>query len=219
MTQPKTVQWRGTKTVLVVDDHPVVRKGVRTIVESLDQFEVVGEAGDGAEAIELADALTPDIVILDLAMPQLGGIEAIVGIRRCLSGVEILVFTLHRSDQLYLQAMDAGARAYVCKGESDHLSAAIEAVSRRQAYFSPAVSEAVSQLSSDELWDRKPLTVRERQIVRLVAQGYSNKEIARLLNISVKTTETHRASAMRKTGTNSAAALTVYAARNGLVDL
>lgn len=219
MTQPNTVPWHGNRTVLVVDDHPVVRKGVCTIVESLDQFEVIGEAGDGLGAIELAEATNPDIVVMDLAMPHLGGIEAIVELKRRLAGVEILVFTLHRSDQLYLQAMDAGARAYVCKAESDHLSPALDAVSRHQAYFSPAVGEAAAHQSSEELWDRKPLTIRERQIVRLVAEGHSNKEIARMLKISVKTTETHRASAMRKTGTNSVSALTIYAARNGLVDL
>lgn len=219
MTQLNSASWHGSKTVLVVDDHPVVRKGVCTMVESLDQFEVVGEAGDGFGAIELAESLDPDIVVIDLAMPHLGGIEAIVELKRRLAAVEILVFTLHRSDQLYLQAMDAGARAYVSKAESDHLSPALEAVSRRLPYFSPAVSEAASHQSGEELWDRKPLTIRERQIVRLVAEGHSNKEIARLLRISVKTTETHRASAMRKTGTNSVSALTIYAARNGLVDL
>lgn len=219
MSLPNAGSWSGTRTVLVVDDHPVVRKGVRTIVESLGQFEVVGEAGDGAEAVTAAEATKPDIVILDLAMPHVGGIEAIGELRHRVPGVEILVFTLHRSDQLYLQAIAAGARAYVCKGESEHLGPALEAVSRHLPYSSPAVSEVIAHQSSDELWDRKPLTNRERQIVRLVAEGHSNKEIARMLDISVKTTETHRASAMRKAGVNSVAALTVYAARNGLVDL
>ena len=219
MTALGSAPWHGTRTVVVVDDHPVVRKGVRTIVESLEQFEVVGEAGDGAEAVELAESTHPDIVVMDLAMPGVGGIEAIGELRRRLPSAEILVFTLHRSDQLYLQAMDAGARAYVCKGESEHLGPALEAVSRHRPYFSPAVSEVMAPQSGEELWDRRPLTNRERQIVRLVAQGHSNKEIARLLKISVKTTETHRASAMRKTGTNSVASLTLYAARNGLVDL
>lgn len=219
MLQTSSLSGYAAKTVLVVDDHPVVRKGVRTIIESMDKFEVVGEAADGREAVDQADAIHPDIVILDLAMPQFDGIDAIAGLKRRHAGVEILVFTLHRSDHRCLEAMDAGARAYVCKSESDHLGPALEAVARHQSYFSPTVDEALSQESLDEAWDRRPLTDRERQIVRLVAQGHSNKAIARLLDISVKTTETHRASAMRKTGTNSAAALTIYAARNGIVDL
>jgi DNA-binding NarL/FixJ family response regulator len=203
----------------VVDDHPVVRKGVRTIIDSMDNFEVVGEAADGREAVSQVNSVHPDIVVLDLAMPQFDGLDAIADLKRHHAGVEILVFTLHRSDHRCLEAMDAGARGYVCKSESDHLVPALEAVSRHQAYFSPMVDEALSQQSLDEAWDRRPLTDRERQIVRLVAQGHSNKAIARLLLISIKTTETHRASAMRKTGTNSAAALTIYAARNGIVDL
>ena len=217
--QSNSLPWHGAKTVLVVDDHPVVRKGVRTIVESTERFEIVGEAADGLEAIRQAESLRPDIVVLDLAMPTLGGIETIVELRRRLPGVEILVFTLHRNEKVFLQTMAAGARGYVCKGESDHLGPALEAVARREGYLSPTVSETVAHEATEEVWDRRPLTDRERQIVRLVAQGHSNKEIARLLEISIKTTETHRASAMRKTGTNSAAALTIYAARNGLVDL
>lgn len=219
MLQSHSVSAHGMRKVLVVDDHPVVRKGVRTIIESLDQFEVVGEAADGREAVDQVEAIHPDIVVLDLAMPQFAGLDAIADLKRRHAGVEILVFTLHRSDYRCLEAMDAGARGYVCKSESDHLGPALEAVSRRQAYFSPTVNEALTQESHEESWDRRPLTDRERQIVRLVAQGHSNKAIARLLSISVKTTETHRASAMRKTGTNSAAALTIYAARNGIIDL
>lgn len=219
MLQSNSVCGHNARTVLVVDDHPVVRKGVRTMIESLDKFQVIGEAADGREAVDQVDAVHPDIVVLDLAMPQFGGLEAIADLKRRHAGVEILVFTLHRSDHRCLEAVDAGARGYVCKSESDHLVPALEAVARHQSYFSPTVDEALSQETLDEAWDRRPLTDRERQIVRLVAQGHSNKEIARLLDISVKTTETHRASAMRKSGTNSAAALTIYAARNGIVDL
>jgi DNA-binding NarL/FixJ family response regulator len=219
MLHTSSISGHAARTVLVVDDHPVVRKGVRTIIESMDKFEVVGEAADGREAVDQVDAIHPDIVVLDLAMPQFDGLDAIAHLTRHHAGVEILVFTLHRSDHRCLEAMDAGARAYVCKSESDHLVPALEAVARHQAYFSPTVNEALSQETLEEAWDRRPLTDRERQIVRLVAQGQSNKAIARLLKISVKTTETHRASAMRKTGTNSAAALTIYAARNGIVDL
>lgn len=209
---------RPAKTVLVVDDHPIVRRGVRTLVESCD-YEVIGEADNGHRAIELAEAIGPDIVVIDLSMPQLGGIDAIAELRHRLPRIEILVFTLHRSDELFAQAIAAGARGYVCKAESEHLVPALEAVARHGAYFSPVVQAQVAQQTPEEAWDRRPLTGRERQIVKLVAEGHSNKEIARMLGISVKTTETHRAAAMRKTGTTSAAALTIYAARNGLVDV
>ena len=219
MLQMNLVPRHDARTVLVVDDHPVVRKGVCAIVEDLEKFELVGAASDGVEAIELIEALNPDIVVLDLAMPRLGGMDMIVELRRRQSAVEFVVFTLHQSDHLCAHAIEAGARGYVCKSESSHLVAALEAVSRRERYLSPVVREAVSQKASDELWDRKPLTTRERQIVRLVAEGLSNKDIGRRLNISVKTVETHRASAMRKTGSNSAAQMTIYAARNGLVEL
>ncbi|HEY6817037.1 MAG TPA: response regulator transcription factor [Croceibacterium sp.] len=219
MLQSNSAPGGGARTVLVVDDHPVVRKGVRTIIESMERFEVVGEAGDGWEAIEQAESVRPDIIVLDLAMPRLEGIDTVVELKRRDSSAEILVFTLHQSDHRCLQAIGAGARAYVCKNESDHLGPALEAVSRGRTYLSPAVNEALSLQSKEEAWDRRALTDRERQVVRLVAQGHSNKSIARLLKISIKTTETHRASAMRKTGANSASALTIYAVRNGIVDL
>jgi DNA-binding NarL/FixJ family response regulator len=205
--------------VLVVDDHPVVRKGVAAIIACHAKFEVVGEARDGLEALDVAEAVRPGIVVIDLAMPRLGGAETIVELRRRLPLVEVLVFTMHGSEQAFVQAMEAGARAYVCKQDTGDLLTALEAVARREAYISPAMREALSQDTRDEAWDRRPLTDRERQIVRLVARGQTNKQIARLLDISVKTTETHRLSAMRKTGTNSAAELTIYALRNGIVEL
>jgi len=213
------VPGRVAMTVLVVDDHPVVRTGVCATVGGLEKFEVVGTAADGAEAIDLIEAIRPDIVVLDLKMPNLGGIDTIIELRRRHSAAEFIVFTLHRSDQLCADAMAAGARGYVCKSESDHLAPALEAVARREFYLSPAVSQSVSNKANDEVWDRKPLTLRERQIVRLVAEGLSNKVISRRLDISIKTIETHRASAMRKTGSNTVSQLTIYAARNGLVEL
>jgi DNA-binding NarL/FixJ family response regulator len=189
------------------------------MVEAAGRYRVVGEASDGIEAIERARSLRPEIVVLDLAMPELGGVGAIVELRRVNPDVEILVFTHHQSDIRCRRAIDAGARAFVCKSESEHLEPALEAVSRGQTYLSPFVREPILQLSRDEVWERQMLTEREVQVVRLVAQGNSNKEIARKLKISVKTTETHRAAAMRKSGSHSASSLTIYAARNGIVDL
>lgn len=188
------------------------------MVEALGTFAVVGEARDGQGAVEQASALDPDIVILDLSMPGTDSIDTITNLRRRHSAIEILVFSLYQSDHRVMEAIGAGARAYVCKSETEHLVPALAAISAQQAYFSPTVRDAM--LESDyEAWDRRPLTSRERAIVRLVAEGHSNKEIALLLKISVKTIETHRAAAMRKTGTNSTAGLTMYALRNAIVEL
>ena len=215
----KIMPRRLSKAVVVVDDHPVVRKGVSAVVNDLETFEVVGAASDGAEAIGLVETLIPDVVVLDLMMPRLGGIETILELRRRDCRAEFLVFTIHQSEQLCAEALEAGARGYVCKSESDHLVPALQAVSRHEKYLSPFVTDAFLKSASDELWNWKPLTERERQLVRLVAEGHSNKTISQRLKISVKTAETHRASAMRKTGSNSASQLTLYAARNGLVNL
>jgi len=219
MLQTNTGSRRGPKTVLVVDDHPIVRRGVRALVEAQTAFEIVAEADTGDGVIELAEQTSPDIVVMDLPMPRFQGIDLIGELRRRLPGVEVLIFTLHQGEQLFARAIEAGARAYVCKAESDHLIPALEAVARHEGYFSPILREALKRQSSEEVWDWRPLTDRERQVVKLAAEGHSNKNIAGLLRISVKTTETHRAAAMRKTGTNSIAALTLYAARNGMVEL
>jgi DNA-binding NarL/FixJ family response regulator len=211
--------WHRAKSVLIVDDHPVVRRGIRALVEGSTDLEVVGEADNGFDALDLAAATEPDIVVMDLSMPQLGGIETLAEMRRRQPEIEVLIFSLHQSEQFLRQATEAGARGYVSKAESEHLLPAIEAVARREPYYSPTLSETFAGETDDEAWDRRPLTLRERQVVKFVAEGFSNKEIARKLGISVKTAETHRSSAMRKTGTNSATGLTLYAARNGLVEL
>lgn len=219
MLQTNTGPWQDPKTVVVVDDHPIVRRGVRAMVEGHTGFEIVGEADCDEDVIKLAEQTCPDIVVMDLSDPRLHGIKLIGEFRRRLPCVEVLVFTQHQSEQLFAQAIDAGARAFICKAERDHLVPALEAVARHEDYFSPTVQEAHKRESSDEVWDWRPLTDREQQIVKLVAEGQSNRNIAHLLKISIKTIETHRAAAMRKTGTNSIAALTLYAARNGMVAL
>lgn len=202
-----------------MDDHPVVRTGVRKLIGLLTNFEIVGEASGGLEALEMARALNPQVVVLDVSMPGLGGMDTIAGLRRDLPKVQIVVFSMYDNGESVRLAIDAGADAYVCKIDTDHLLPALEAVVRGKSYFSPAISDEHMHQSQDEAWDARPLTARERQIVTLVALGHSNRGIAGLLNISIKTTETHRASAMRKTGTKTAAALTMYAARMGLVEI
>jgi DNA-binding NarL/FixJ family response regulator len=166
--------------------------------------------------------MQPDIVVMDLSMPKLGGIDATIQLRKILKGVEILILTMHESDRLVGQALRAGARGYLLKSESeDKLIEALEALARHQPYFSASVSETLLQgyLSAEAALDPKQLTPRERQIVKLVAEGKTNKHIALILSVSIKTVETHRSSAMHKVGAKSSADLTLYAARNDLVEL
>jgi DNA-binding NarL/FixJ family response regulator len=207
---------------MLADDHAVVRRGLRTLIEGVPGWEVCAEAADGNETVALATEARPDILIMDLSMPGLGGVDATIQIRKILPQIEVLILTMHESDRLAGQALRAGARGYLLKGESeDKLMEALEALSRHQPYFSPSVSETLLQgyLHSEPTHDLKQLTPRERQIVKLVAEGKSNKVIASVLNLSIKTVETHRSAAMHKVGAKSAADLTLYAARNDLVQL
>jgi DNA-binding NarL/FixJ family response regulator len=207
---------------MVVDDHTVVRRGVRALIESAPGWEVVGEAENGLEAIRLAEELQPQVIVMDISMPQIGGIDTTVELRKRLPDVEVLILTMHESDQLVAQAMRAGARGYLLKNESDEkLLDALEALARHQPYFSPGVSETLLQgyLVAESAPDPQRLTPRERQIVKLVAEGNSNKKIAMILNVSIKTVETHRSAAMHKVGAKSSADLALYAARNDLVQL
>jgi DNA-binding NarL/FixJ family response regulator len=165
------------------------------------------------DAIELAAETRPDFLIMDISMPGLSGIDATVEIRKILPQIEVLILTMHESDRMAGQALRAGARGYMIKNESeDRLMEALEALSRGQLYFSPSVSETLLQdfLHSKPSHDLEQLTPRERQVVKLVAEGKSNKVIASTLNLSIKTIETHRATAMLKIGARSAADLTLY---------
>jgi DNA-binding NarL/FixJ family response regulator len=207
---------------MLADDHAVVRRGLRTLIEGVPGWEVCAEAADGNETVKLAAETKPDVLIMDLSMPGLGGVDATIQIRKVLPQIEVLILTMHESDRLAGQALRAGARGYLLKGESeDKLMEALEALSRHQPYFSPSVSETLLQgyLHSEPTHDLKQLTPRERQIVKLVAEGNSNKRIALTLKLSIKTVETHRSAAMRKIGAKTSAELALYAARNELVQL
>jgi DNA-binding NarL/FixJ family response regulator len=207
---------------MLADDHSVVRRGLRTLIEGVPGWEVCAEASEGNEAVKVATETRPDVLIMDLSMPGLSGIDATAQIRKALPQVEVLILTMHESDKLAGQALRAGARGYLLKNESEEkLMEALEALSRHQPYFSPSVSETLLQgyLHSEPVHDLKQLTARERQIVKLVAEGKSNKAIAAILNLSIKTVETHRSAAMHKVGAKSSADLTLYAARNDLVQL
>jgi DNA-binding NarL/FixJ family response regulator len=206
--------------ILLVDDHEVLRVGLRSLLDSRPGWDVCGEAANGREAVRLAAELRPDVVACDLALPELNGLEAIRQIKRALPGVEILVFTVNDSEQTMRQALQAGARGYLLKSEAKaHLLAAIDALTHHHPYFGSAAAETVLDgfLRTTPRGDAL-LTSREREIVQLLAEGKSNKAIAEALAISVKTVDGHRTSVMRKLGAHSLADVVRYAIRNGLAE-
>jgi DNA-binding NarL/FixJ family response regulator len=206
--------------ILLVDDHEVLRVGLRALLAARAEWEVCGEAADGREAVRLAELLRPDVVVTDLGLPELNGLEAIRQIRRQAPDTEILVFTVNDSEQIMRQALQAGARGYVLKSEAkDHLLAAVETLARHRPYFGAAAAETVLDGflragAPDAAGD--PLTAREREIVQLLAEGKGNRAIAETLAISVKTVDGHRTAVMRKLGARSLADVVRYAIRNGL---
>ena len=211
--------------ILLADDHDIVRRGLRELLEEQPGWEVCGEAGTGREALEQALRLRPQVVVLDLMMPELNGLEVARHIRKALPGTEVLVFTMHDSEELVHEILSTGARGYVLKSDAArHLVSAVEALSRHQPFFSSRVSATVldgylsgSARSDARSAPSRTLTDREREVVQLLTEGRSNKEVASLLHISVKTVETHRAAIMRKLGVGSIVELVHYAIRNKLI--
>jgi DNA-binding NarL/FixJ family response regulator len=206
--------------ILVVDDHDVVRQGLKAVL-ARPGWEVVGEAADGLAAIETAEALRPDIVILDYSLPNMSGADVTRRIKRALPGTEVLIFTMHDTEEVLRDALGAGAIGYLVKSDGGRqLVAAVEALARHEPYFTAKVNEA---LLSHFLQPGKQnpnagvLSGREREVVTLIADGKTCREAAEALGISAKTAETHRASAMRKLGIATSAALVRYAIRNKLV--
>jgi DNA-binding NarL/FixJ family response regulator len=205
--------------ILVADDHDIVRAGLRGILESQAKWEVVGEASDGKEAVAKAVELKPDIAVLDYGLPLVNGIEATRQIRARLPRAEVLIFTMHDNETIIRDLLAAGARGYLLKSDASRfLLAAIEALALHKPFFTAQVSEALL-----DAFLKRPghaqfaLTPRERGVVQLVAEGHSNKQIANLFNISLKTVETHRAAVMRKLNMSSSAALVRYAIRNEII--
>lgn len=204
--------------ILVADDHEIVRHGLRTLIESQTGWSVVAEAANGTQAVEKAAELKPDVVLLDLGMPELNGLEATRRIREMLPQTEILVLSVHDSEQMVREAISWGARGYLVKSDAGRdLIAAVESVSRHKGFLSPSLAKSESYALNDGEATVANLTARERETTQLLAEGYSNKEIATRLDISVKTAETHRTNIMRKIGAHSLADVVRYAIRNGLV--
>ena len=207
--------------ILIADDHAVVRAGLRALLESRADWEVCAEAADGREAVEKAGKLKPDVAVLDIGMPLLNGVEATRRIRTQSPDTEILILTMHESDDLVQQVVEAGARGYILKDDADRvLLAAVEALRRHKPYFSTRVSSAAA--ADDGAADtgrpaRPRLSPREREILQLLAEGKSNKEVANLLGISVNTAEAHRANIMLKLDLHSVAELIHYAIRNNII--
>ena len=209
--------------ILVADDHQVVRTGLRSLLESRNGWQVCAEAANGREAVEKSGELKPDVAVLDIGMPLLNGVEAARQIRKLSPQTEILILTMHDSELLVQEVLEAGARGYILKDDADRtLLAAVDALRRHKPYFSSRVSQVGSKailgpgFSADHS-SRSRLTPREREIVQLLAEGKSNKDIAELLGISVKTAETHRANIMLKLDFHSITELVRYAVRNKII--
>lgn len=209
--------------ILIADDHHVVRTGLRALLESKTGWKVCAEAANGREAVEKAGQLRPDVAVLDIGMPLLNGVEATRQIRKLSPQTEVLILTMHDSEVLVQEVLEAGAHGYILKDDADrNLVAAVDALCRHKPYLSSRVSEAVSSVVSSDSSSfgrssRSRLTPREREILQLLAEGKSNKEVAGFLGISVKTAETHRANIMLKLDFHSVTELVRYAVRNKII--
>ena len=210
--------------ILLADDHDIVRRGLKDLLEQHVGWQVCAEAANGREAVELALQHQPHVAVVDLSMPELNGLEATRRIRQSLPNTEVLIFTMHESEELIREVLGAGARGYLLKSDAvRQLIPAVESLSQKKPYFAGRVSEVVLDgfLKGGQTALEGPtaerLTSREREVVQLLAEGKSNKQIARLLDLSVKTVETHRTAAMRKLELNSLPDLVRYAVRMQII--
>lgn len=207
--------------ILIADDHEVVRSGLRAIVEAQQGWQIVAEAKDGKEAIAKALETKPDVAILDYSLPIMNGIEATRQIRSRMPKTEVLVFTMYDNDSLLGELLQAGARAYLLKSDAKkYLISAVESLAVHRPFFTGKLSEKLleSFLAKHEQSAGAILTPRERVVVQLIAEGNSNKQMSTILNLSIKTIESHRSSAMHKLGITSTAGLVRYAIRNKYVE-
>ena len=210
--------------ILLADDHKLMRSGLRLLIEQQADLTVIGEAADGREAVALAKSLRPDVAVMDISMPNLNGIEAAHQITQSHAEIAVIVLSMHPDESYVLRALKAGAKGYLLKdsAESD-LITAVRAVARGKSFFSPAVSKVLlddyirklKRSGAEDAYDL--LTPREREVLQLVAEGKSNKEVANLLNLSVYTVETHRSNIMQKLNLKGVPELTLYAVRKGII--
>jgi DNA-binding NarL/FixJ family response regulator len=208
-------------TIMIADDHDVVRRGLRAILEARPTWRVIAEACDGKGAVASAFRCKPDVAIIDYGLPRLNGIEAARQIRHHLPTTEILIFTMHNSDDILLHALEAGARGFLLKSDADdYVIAAVQALSQHKPFFTGKVSETLiaAFLAASGTARTSVLTMRENSVVQLIAEGRTGKEAADLLGVSPKTVEAARASALRKLNLKTTADLIRYAVRNRLVD-
>jgi DNA-binding NarL/FixJ family response regulator len=206
--------------ILLVDDHELVRRGIRSLLEAEENFEVCAEASDGRAAVDLTAELKPDVVVMDIGLPGLNGIEATRHIRKSTRRTEVVVLSLHESDHFGREVLAAGARGYVFKSDAaGEVVEAVRAVRNKQRYLTKRLANSAEWLGLNgrKLKASGPLTRREREVLQLVAEGKSNKEISQILGISIKTTETHRARMMRKLDLKSVADAVRYALREGMI--
>ena len=211
--------------IVIVEDHTILREGLRALLGVNPEFEVVGEAEDGREAIRCCETLMPDLVLMDLSMPRMHGFEAIKEIKKQNQEIKIIALTVHRREEYVLATLQAGSDGYVLKDSShSELVMAIKSVLEGKRYLSPGVSEKVidgylegkKTVKTKSSWDS--LTHREREILKLIAEGYKNKDVADYLFISLKTVEKHRSNLMKKLGLHNVAALTSFAIEKGLIE-
>ncbi len=212
--------------VLLADDHTILREGLRALLDASPDIMVIGEAADGHEAVQMANKLAPDVVLIDLSMPRMNGTEAIELMHKRNPQLKIIALTVHRTEEYVRATLDAGANGYVLKDDTrNELAASIKAVMQGKTYLSPSICaqlvngylEPHGPSSTSTSWDS--LTLREREVIKLIAEGNTNKMIARLLSISVKTVEKHRGNLMKKLGLHSASKITAYAIEHRLIEL
>jgi len=210
--------------IVLADDHGIVRRGMRSLLESESDMQIVGEASEGREALRMCETLQPDVAILDVAMPQLNGLEVAAQAVRHWPGLRVIILSMYADEAYIVRALLAGARGYLLKeATEDDLVPAVRAVHAGKSYFSPAISRVLAedyvrqlqQRGQQDSWDL--LTAREREVLQLLAEGKTNKEVAGILNIGVSTVDTHRNRIMQKLGLRNFAELVLYAVRKGIV--
>jgi two-component system, NarL family, response regulator NreC len=210
--------------ILIADDHGIVRRGLRSLLERQNEFEVVGEANDGKEAVDETNRLQPDIVVMDIAMPHLNGIDAAQQIMKKRPETSVVLFSMYADESYLIRALNAGVKGYLLKDSADtDLVPAVQAAAQGKSYFSPQISEVLSEDYTRNLRQRgledshELLTDREKEVLQLLAEGRSNKEVAALLNLSPYTVETHRTRIMQKLNLHSTADIVLYAVRKKII--